>query len=169
MDYLDDSKVAPCAHYARASGKLLSMIASCRSDEVPYTLYFTARTYHNDKNTGYVYLNNMGGEIADNQHGCCCQNGGLRCGAVNFEAPCLLPPTVTWWKTRHAERLFLLRSSTDWGFFLVVDDNTVMDQIRMGQASPMEFGELIKSGYGHEPPAEVKEWVSKEYPGHSCF
>ena len=55
------------------------------------------------------------------------------------------------------------------GFFLVVDDNAVMDQIRMGQTSPMEFGELIKSGYGHEPPDEVKEWVSKEYPGHSCF
>ena len=118
MDYLDDSKIAPCAHYARAAGKLLSMIASCRSDEVPYTLYFTARTYHNDKNTGYVYLNNMGGEIADNQHDCCFQNGGLTCGTANFEAHCLLPPTVTWRKSRHAERLFLLRSSTDWGIFL---------------------------------------------------
>lgn len=164
MDYLDKCKVTPCLHSARASGKIMAIVASCQSYEIPSSLFFVARGYYNDKNTGKLFVR-VPYHVAANQNIRYCNNFTMICTAANLDSECLLPLDYNCQKKRIAERLMLQYNLSEWHFFLMVDDDEIHHQIRVEKANLAEFGEIVKSGEG-EIPEEVKKWIDNMYPGN---
>ena len=168
QNYLDKEGVQPCGHSARASGIQLYLAVSCRAHEIPYQLHFSARACCNDKNTKELAISS-GVEIDENQHSDVEIATKLTCGAENFSTPCLLSKNFTWEKKRISKRLLICHDSQiqRWYVFLLIDDDSVRNQIKSGQLEPSDYGQLMRSGEGTSPSAEDKEWINKNYPGHN--
>lgn len=166
MEYLDECKVHPCGHSAREKKTMLKLRASCRSDQVPHTLLYSARGCGSDKNKGTLYIYGNGYEITEGQNTHYIDDTVITCKAANFEAPCLLPVDYTWQKKKATERLFFISGTTSWGYFLVIDDEDTLDKVCNGKLSAQDVGEMIEYGIGKEPPTEVKRKMDRLYPGN---
>ena len=165
MDYLDKCKITACLHSARASGKLIDVVASCQAHEIPFSLFFAARGFFNDKNTAFLfYVRPI--QIAVKQNMRCFGNITMICTAANLDSECLLPPFYTSQKKRVAEKLHLQHFPSEWNLLLVIDDDEdIHNQILLDRADVEEFGTICKSGKG-KVTEDVKKWIDKEYPGH---
>ena len=173
MEYLDKCKVQPCGHSARAAKIILNVRASCRSHQIPHTLLYSARGQGNDKNSGVATyrLNNY--EICPDQHtrDYTCSTITCKEGAT-FEDPCSLPHDYTWHKKSEGERVYLVRGNDRgkqlWHYLLLVDDEEAIDmfnaKMKSGAVDVADYGQVLKSGWGQDPPDEVREWIEKKYP-----
>lgn len=69
QEFLDKVGVQPCGHSAHEAKILLKVTASCRSNQIPHTMLYSARGHGNDKNTGKSYIMKQDGyEIEQGQH-----------------------------------------------------------------------------------------------------
>ena len=54
-----------------------------------------------------------------------------------------------------------------WHYVLLVDDEGIIEMflqtVQSGNVDLADFGEVIKSGWGQNPPDDVKEWIQKKY------
>ena len=86
-EHLDTCKIQPCGHCDKSANTQLFVAASCKADEIPHKLYFSARGCGNDKNNGAFFTRRE--KIAADQR-CDYQcNMEFICG-VAIEAPCQL-------------------------------------------------------------------------------
>ena len=81
---------------------------------------------------------------------------------------CTLKPGYYWRKLSIKERIFLVRGKDGghpaWQYVLVVDDQDTLDRFKetvatLGHADMGNYSQVLKSGWGKEPPNEVKEWI----------
>lgn len=168
-DYLDEQKILPCGHYARAKNTLLAILTASRGDQIPHNLLYAAEGLGNDKNKGICYNRGNGYEIKEGQNMCVFNNTALTCKEESFDTPCLLPNDYNWQKKRLAERLFLAQDSRriGWGYILVIDDDDILSKATFNGINDISlYGEAIKSGEGQEPPIEVRRWIDNKYPGN---
>ena len=175
MEYLDKCKVQPCGHSARAAKILLTVIASCRSHQIPHTLLYSARGEGNDKNSGLSWSKYNKYEICPDQHtrGYTCSTITCKEGAT-FEDPCSLPHDYTWHKKSEEKRVRLVSGKVAhgrqaWHYVLLVDDEEMIDMFNANAKNSdiidvADYGQVLKSGWGQEPPDEVREWIKKKYP-----
>lgn len=90
---------------------------------------------------------------------------------ANIEDSCSLPEDYTWHKKSEAERVFLVRGKDrgkpSWHYVQVVDDEETIDlfhkMVKSGHIDVADFGHIIKSGWGQDPPDHVREWIKKKY------
>ena len=166
--FLDEQGVQPCGHSARDKGILVKLFASCQSNEVPYRLLYSIRANDNDKNNGSCTIKQIGFEVADAQHIQHIDSTITRCSNKSIDEPCTLKPGYNWRKWSIKERIFLIRGKDGrhpaWQYVLVVDDQDTVDRFketvaRLGRADVGNYGQVLKSGWGKEPPNEVKEWI----------
>ena len=172
MEYLDKCKVQPCGHSARAAKILLNVRASCRLHQIPHTLLYSARGQGNDKNSGLFWSNHNKYEICPHQHthNYTCSTITCKKGAT-FEDPCSLPHNYTWHKKSEGERVHLVRGENRgrqaWLYILLVDDEEMIDtfkaKVKSGTVDMADYGQVLMSGRGQEPPDEVRELIKKKY------
>lgn len=171
-EFLDEVGVQPCGHSARNQNFLLKVRTSCRSHEVPYSMLYAARGRGNDKNTGALYVRGDGFEVEQGQHIRNIDNTVVTCKkAASYDEPCLLLGDYTWHKKGEGERVYLVRGKDNgkpaWHYVLVVDDEETTEmflaQIKSGNLDVSDYGQVLKSGWGQNPPNEVKELIDKKY------
>ena len=171
-EFLDEAGVQPCGHSARNASILLKVRTSCRSHQIPHTLLYSARGRGNDKNTGTLYVQGNGYEVDQQQNICNIDNSVITCKkGFGFEDPCSLKEDYTWYKKGEAERVFLVRGKDRgkpaWHYVMVVDDDETLDkfrtEVKKGNLDLADYGSLIKSGWGKDPPTEVREWIDQKY------
>ena len=174
--FLEEQEVTPCAHSAREKGVLLVVVASCRSSEIPFQLYSAVRHYGNDKNTGALCCWLNGWKVAEGQHVKAISSLKIECENKSIDDPCLLRPGITWTRKVQKDRIFLVRGCDRerpaWHYVLLVDDeDTIREftELTQGENSGMhtlnmnDYGQVIKSGFGRDPPNEVKDWMEQHY------
>ena len=173
-EFLDGVGVQPCGHSSRAANILLKVRTSCRSHETPHMLLYSARGRGNDKNTGALYVRGNRYEIEQGQHICNLDNTAVTCKCgLTFEDPCALKEGYTWHKKGEAERTYLVRGKDRgrpaWHYVLVVDDDETLEmfltQVGSGSLDVADYGFVIKSGWGKDPPKEVREEMDETNQG----
>ena len=54
-----------------------------------------------------------------------------------------------------------------WHYVLLVDDEETIqkfkDKVKSGTLDVADYGQVLKSGWGKDPPNEVKDWIDKQY------
>ena len=171
--FLDEEGVQPCGHSARDRGILIKLFTSCQSNEVPHQLVYSIRACNNDKNKGtfFVYVRPIVVSEAHTQHVQLVNSTKLCCENKSIDEPCTLNPGYTWHKDDIRNRTFLVRGKKGdrpvWHYVQVVDDQDTIDKFRekvaSGHVNVADYGQVLKPGWGEDPPNDIKEWMTKNY------
>ena len=175
-EFLERHEVKPCAHSAKEKQILLSVRASCRSYEIPRQRYFTLHGCGNDKNTGTLWYRTDGYELDKGEHIKQTDTLNIECGNDSIEYQCKLGPDASWSKFILRDRIYLVRGFDQgrpaWHYILLVDDEETIDKfVELTQGANAgkyttkmnDFGQVLKSGWGKDPPNDVTEWMKKNY------
>ena len=170
--FLDEQGVQPCGHSARDKGIMIKMSASCQSNEVPYRLLYSIRAIRNDKNNGTAFVQGSEFEVAHAQHIKRIDSTVISCKNKSIAELCTLKPGYTWHKWSASKRIFKVRGEDQgcqaWHYVLLVDDQetidifkelTMGDNTGKGTIDVSDYGQVLKSGWGDEPPKDIQEWI----------
>ena len=180
MEWLDEQEVRPCGHSAHEKDILVKVFSSCRPMEVPGTFRFSVKGTPCDKNTQalsfIVYDGYSGDELYEGQHTYGIDFTSLRCRQKEIEKPCELLPNSTWNKWNASKRVYLVRGQDKgraaWHYVLLVDDEeTIRIFVEKTQGANKgkesvdvaNYGQVLRSGWGDEPPPDVRDWIENEY------
>ena len=178
IGYLQEQGVKPCAHSAKEKNIFISAESSCKDSEVPYQLLNSVRSYTNDKNTGVLGGWADGWEVAKGQHIKEASVKSIQCKTKSIDGPCTLGPHDTWLKVLNSDRIFLIRGQDKgrpaWHYAVLVDDEEtirIFKELTQGENAGKNtiditnYGQVVKSGWGKDPPNDVKEWMEEHYGG----
>ena len=172
LDYLDERGVHPCGHSAKEKGILIKMYASCQPQERAATNCFFVQAAKNDTN-----VDNSGTlsyytteELSKSQQSYGVNTTGVRC-KKSAEDVCALRPEFTWRKWREGERIYLVRGKdhgqTVWHYVLLNDDpektREFYQAVASGHYDLSDYGNVLKSGQGRDPPQEVVDEIYRPY------
>ena len=133
---------------------------------------YSARGRGNDENTGKLYRKWDGYEVEQHQHICSFDNTTITCKeGLSFEDPCALLEDYTWHKKREMERIHLVRGEDKgrraWYYLLVKNDEMVerfhAERKRDEFINLGHYGQILKSGYGENPPEEARAAIYEMY------
>ncbi len=176
--YLDDQGVRACGHSAAEKGILLKVYASCRGSELASSLAFSVGGMVNHKNTGSLTYWIYNKELHESQHPLGIDFTWHHCGKTPLEPCTYTSPKYTWMKRYQARRglLYKVRGTDQgrptWHYVVLKDDEeTIRDFIKKTQGEKAgkerinvsHFGEVVKSGWGKDPPQEVADELNKQY------
>ena len=175
-EFLVEVGVRPCGHSAREKGIKLKVWCSCQPDQIGSSLIYSARGNGNDKNTGDKYVTN-GYLIAPDQKTCGNDFTEVICGKTP-EEECAVLPTFTFQQKKTFSRLYTVngtdRGRQAWYIALLVDDpetirifkeKTQGENAGTQTITVSDYGKVIKSGWGRDPPQEVKDWIDRVRKG----
>ena len=99
----------------------------------------------------------------------------LTCGK-RIDEPCALSPDYTWHKKSEGDRVFLVRGKdrgrAAWHYVLLVDDdetirlfieNTQGANAGMKSIDVSNYGQVLRSGWGADPPNDICDFIEKMY------
>ena len=169
-EYLDEQGVQPCGHSAREKGILLKVYTSCKPNEEAATPCFSVQAVLSDKNNGKITYYMDGWKLRETQHTSGINFTDVQCKKM-IDEPCALSPEFTWQRRSESERIFLVRGKDRgreaWHYVLLVDDDEIIKQFRekvaSGTVDVANYGFVLKSGWGKDPPNEVVDWIDKSY------
>ena len=169
---LDEQGVQPCGHSARDKGILIKLFASCQSNQVPYRLLYSIRSCANDKNNGTFFIQLNGFEVAESQLPKSVDSTNIRCKNKSIAELCTLKPGYTWHKQSVSDRIFKVTGEDygrrAWHYVLLVDNQDTIDKFKelthgenagKNTINVNDYGLVLKSGWGEEPPQDIKEWI----------
>ncbi len=174
--YLDEQGVRACGHSSIEKGILLKVYASCRRGEVANSLIFPVKCMMNDKNSRILSFWTAK-ELQTLQHSFGLNFTVLRCGKAPQDSCSLTSPEYTWIKRcQGLWRLFLVRGADRgrpaWHYVLLVDDEemarafktkTQGDSAGTLTIDVSDYGQVLKSGFGKDPPNEIRDEMEKQY------
>ena len=171
MAFLDEQGVGPCGHVAKEKGILVKVYTSCLANEIPAELAFSTHGITNYQNTGTMtYPCYRGNEIHDGQHPIGLDFTQVGC-RNKIDQSCTMAPGATWDQWRTAERICIVRgkaSGCAYWHSVKVEDNedtrkAFYDAVATGDIDVAHYGEIVKSGWGKDPPDDVKEEIKEKY------
>ena len=164
---LDELDVSSCGHHTREQGILLKIFCSCQANEKA-----TVMAYINEA----VILNNERGlifrtpkKLSSEQTTSWGDFRSIRCGKfANKE--CEISSS---WEDRFASNYLYTVRGMDKGrkawHFVLVDKDKVDDfkaQIAAtGNVDVAEYGKVLRSGWGKDPPKDIKRMIDLQYGG----
>ncbi len=173
--YLDEQGVRACGHSAAEKGILLKVYASCRPSEVASSLAYSVYVggMINHKNTGSLVYGTDNKELHESQHTLGINFTKLYCGKTPLEPCACTSPKYTWMKRYQGHRgLWCIVRGKDrgrpvWHCVVLKDDEETIREFRnkfaSGTVIVADYGEVLKSGWGKDPPQEVVDELDKQY------
>ena len=182
MVFMDEQGVGPCGHVAKEKGILVKVYASCLANEIPAELAFSTHGITNDLNTGTVGYNvpeYRGNEIHDGQHYSRLDFTQVRC-KNKIDQPCTMAPGSTWERWRAKHRLMTVcgidRGRPAWHYLLPADDEetiarlidrTTGENAGKHRINVTDYGQVIKSGWGEDPPDEIEKEMKNYFVNYN--
>ena len=162
---LDELGILSCGHHTRQQKILLKVFASCRKNQkAAMSAYTKKQASINEADDKYVYY--PGGSIDSDQD---VVNGDfikIRCNKKHTEKCQVMQPNCRW-----MDRLFNIRfvhlvrgkdrGQPAWHYVLVdeVKVSIFKEKIATDTIDIADYGEVIKSGWGEDPPQSVKDII----------
>ena len=154
----------------------MKVVCSCQPDQIGSSLIYSARGQRNDKNTG-VWYGKKNLPIADDQITVLDDFTEITC-EKSPEEECALLPNYTFQEKRKRSRIYKVagtdRGRPAWHIALLVDDPEtirLLEEKTQGEnrgtqtVSLNDYGVVLKSGQGQDPPQEVMDWVARVQKG----
>ena len=149
----------------------ISASSSCKDTEIPYQLLYSIRANTTDKNTGVLGTWGDGWEVAVGQHIKKASTSSIQCKNKSIEDPCTLQPDMTWKKMTEGNQIYLVRGKDRhrpaWHYVLLVDDDETIQKFhasfKMGKVDVADYGQVLESGWGEDPPNQVKDRFERTY------
>ena len=167
--FLDEQGVQPCGHSASDRGILIKLFTSCQSNQVPHCRLYSIRGCGNDKNNGRFFIRLNEPEVAQAQFITFVNSTYISCKNKSITEQCTLKPGYTWHKQSIRDRIFMVTGGRPvWHYVLLTDDQDIIDKFKeltQGENARKhtikfsDYGQVLKSGLGDEPPNDVKEWI----------
>ena len=165
-NFMDDAGIQPCGHSARNTGMLFKVRASCRPNQVGSSLLYSARGRANDKNTGVLFVY-QSKEIGPDQTTYGIDFTSITCKR-GIDDMCALSPDFTFKKQKDMDRIYLVRGKDKgreaWHYVLLVDDTETQklfkEKLKEGSVDMADYGLVLKSGWGKDPPQKVRDWMA---------
>ena len=168
MAFMDEQGVGPCGHVAKEKGILVKVITSCLANEIPAELTFSIHGMINDTSKVPSY---RGDELHNGQHTCGLDFTRLRC-KNKIDQPCTMAPRSTWDQWRTAKTVLVVRGKDQgrpaWHYVKLKDSEGIHKEFRTAFATGYTdialYGDILKSGWGKNPPDSVKKEIDELYP-----
>ncbi len=124
----------------------------------------------NAKNTGTLSYW-MGAELNKSQRAFGIDCTKLRCGKTPQDPCSMTSPEYTWMKASQGDRLYLVRGKDRgrpaWHYVLLVDDEETKqafeEKVKSGNVDVALYGQVLRSGWGKDPPNELRDEMDKQY------
>ena len=170
MEFLDEQGVQPCGHKAREKGMIIKVYNSCKSYQIPTEYCYSVRGTFNDKNTGVIGFWHRKQLLMtqETDHIDC---SGLHCDNKTIDEPCTLQPHHIWKKVGEGKRIQFVRFKDQgrpvWHYILLEDDIDTQKkfeaQIHAGRIELTNYGTILASGWGENPPHDITDKIIEEY------
>ena len=162
--------MGPCGHCAIEKGILVKCYTSCRPMEVAMTLGFSVRAVEFDKNFRKVMHRTGNCRIDEKQATCGEDFTRITCGK-EVDEQCGLDVNLTWEIKNEYRRIYSVRGEdrgkSAWYYVLLVDDDETKDRFKEALSAETinleNYGKVIFSRFGTDPPNEVLEKIHKKY------
>ena len=183
---LDEMRIGACGHQTREQGILIKVFASCQPHQKATSGSYVTQEgiYYNETwNSIGVYSNK---KLSDTQtsYGCDCTK--TKCLQLEGPtSPCRLPDipakcswkwqdvVATDWENRPVSLIYTVRGQ-DRGrnaWHTVLAERALLDdfnlKIKSGNIDVADYGYVIKSGWGEDPPKAILEAIEKNAP--NCY
>ena len=164
---LDDMGIPPCGHSTKEQGILLKLWASCHSSEQAIYMRF-AQEGLRIGNDGIFYLQPSSvGKFRNllylhTTHSTCPSND-LNVCKLDLKS---FSPKWQHLAKSLAALVYLVHGNDKgkpaWHYVLVEEDkvNMFKDKVESGTVNVTEYGVILKSGWGKDPPEEVKMFIN---------
>ena len=167
---LDEIGIPSCGHYTREQGILINVYCSCRDDEQASMLAFCEEAaFVNEKKELWYRL---GEKLSSGQQTKGASFVVVRCRKKPEEA-CEIPPHHTWMdRLFNGPFLYLVRGKDKgrpaWHYVLVdkEKEEEFKAQVKTGTVDVANFGKILHSGWGEDPPKEKKKQIDDQYSRH---
>ena len=166
IEFLDEQGVQPCGHKAREKGILLKVYASCLPSQIPTQYRYTVNAIDDDLN----YYTSK--HLSDTQHTYGYNFTRIHCEKSTLSSKlCTVQPGYTWEEWRTTQRVHCVRGKDKgqaaWHYVLIEDDDEVLQsflaKLNAGRLNVADFGRVLKSGWGKNPPKNIKEMIEDRY------
>ena len=171
MEFLDEQGVQPCGHKAREKGILIKVFASCKPNQIPTEYQFSVSGAISDKIAGEMgFWTSKQLTETQTTHGI--DSSCLRCNSTTITEPCTLEPGYTWRRfLKESQRIRLVRGMDRgrpaWHYVLLEDDDDTIcefnKRLKSGCVDVGEYGQILQSGWGKDPPNDLKARMDEEY------
>ena len=170
MEFLDEQGVQPCGHKAREKGMIIKVFTSCQSYQIPTEYCYSVSGAFNDKNTGVMsFWRRKQLLMTQKTDSIYCSE--LHCHSKTIDEPCTIQPHHTWKKVSERKRIRIVRKKDQgrpvWYFILLEDDIELQSnfeaQICTGTIELTNYGKILESGWGENPPNDIKDKINEEY------
>ncbi len=166
VNKMDEIGIPSCGHHAREQGILLKVFSSCLpNEEASMQTYSESITV--EKGGMSFYLNK---KIESGQTTYASDLRAIRCSKQESE-PCEIDSTCTW-KDRiitNEKNVYLVRGKDDgkaaWHYVLVDEEKLENFKVKVasGQMDVADYGKVLFSGWGKDPPQEKVDIIDKKY------
>ena len=177
MEFMDEQGVGPCGHVAKEKGILVKVYTSCLSNEIPMELAFSTHSAENDKNVGTMSytIDLRSNEIHDGQHSSGLDFTRVQC-KNKIDESCTMAPGSTWQRWSTQKRIIIVTGEDKgrpvWRYLLLVDEEDTIRNFKEkttgANAGKLDvkvedYGKILKSGWGQDPPNEEQEWIKEKH------
>lgn len=167
-EFMDGQGIIPCGHHAVEKGILIKVLASCRPNQRAAVLGYSLNCMYHDKNLG-CNMHSVSKRISDKQTSFGRDFTQMLCGK-KVDEECVKDCSLTWQLKSEFDRVRLVRGKDKgkpaWHYVLLVDDEETIDKFEEalgGNLNVANYGEIMFSGWGENPPNDVTEKVHKKY------
>ena len=156
----------------QGEGNTHQVYASCGPTQIPTQYQFSVHGASNDKNTGHMF-SYTSKQLLETQHTYSVNSSVIRCAEnKEIEDDCELLSDYTWQKWKKKEQIQLIidesRSRPTWQYVLLEENEAKIWEFKEKRAKgePIDvsqYGQVLESGWGKEPPNEVKHEIERKY------
>ena len=170
VEELDRLQIPSCGHHTREKQLLLKVYASCAPDQIATEAWFVSNAVVNDSTTHRLYF---GGKSTENQLPTVCDFTRLRCSQDPYKK-CDADESWSWNDAfvhggTLKRRLYLVRGKDRgrpaWHYVLVRTESIgeFLKRIDSGTVDVANYGKVITSGWGTDPPENIKQRFSSRF------
>ena len=158
---LDEMGIPSCGHHTREQGVLIKVYCSCKDDQQASLLaYCEEAVFVNEKKEMWYWF---GKKLTSGQHTMCVSFVDIHCSKKPEEV-CEVPPDHTWMDRSINSRYVYLVKRKDRGrpawYYVLVEkekEQEFKEQLHAETIDLSKFGKILQSGFGKDPPKQVKE------------
>ena len=164
---LDEIGIPSCGHHIREQGILIKVVSSCKDDQQATMLAYCEEAMYVKEGTLWYRIKK---KLSESQHTAGDDYTAIQC---RKDGECEIPAHHTWMdRFFNGNYLYLVRGK-DGGkpawHYVVVDkkkENHFKTQVATGHIDVAEYGKILCSGWGEDPPKEKKKQMDDQFKAY---